>query len=87
MKALIPAAGLGTRLLPATKVIPKALWPIGTKPAIQWVLEEIVLSGFTACVVVLSPVTALVREYLKPLPESDPRKTNLSMAGFLAIID
>lgn len=40
MKALIPAAGLGTRFLPATKVQPKEMLPVGTKPVIQYAVEE-----------------------------------------------
>ena len=46
MKAIIPVAGLGTRLLPATKAIPKEMLPIVNKPIIQYVVEEAVQSGF-----------------------------------------
>jgi UTP--glucose-1-phosphate uridylyltransferase len=45
-KAVIPAAGMGTRFLPATKVIPKEMLPIVDKPTIQYVVEEAVQSGF-----------------------------------------
>jgi len=44
-KAVIPAAGLGTRFLPATKALPKEMIPIVDKPAIQYIIEEIVASG------------------------------------------
>jgi UTP--glucose-1-phosphate uridylyltransferase len=44
-KAIIPAAGLGTRFLPATKSLPKEMIPIVDKPAIQYIVEEIVGSG------------------------------------------
>ncbi len=44
-KAVIPAAGLGTRFLPATKALPKEMMPIVDKPAIQYIVEEIVASG------------------------------------------
>jgi len=44
-KAVIPAAGLGTRFLPATKALPKEMIPIVDKPAIQYIIEEIVDSG------------------------------------------
>lgn len=44
-KAVIPAAGLGTRFLPATKALPKEMIPIVDKPAIQYIVEEIVASG------------------------------------------
>jgi UTP--glucose-1-phosphate uridylyltransferase len=45
MKVVIPAAGLGTRLLPATKAQPKEMLPVVDKPAIQYVVEEAVASG------------------------------------------
>ncbi|MGO1920953.1 MAG: sugar phosphate nucleotidyltransferase, partial [Microbacterium sp.] len=40
IKAVIPAAGLGTRFLPATKAMPKEMLPVVDKPAIQYVVEE-----------------------------------------------
>ena len=46
-KAVIPAAGLGTRFLPATKAQPKEMLPVVDKPAIQYVVEEAVSAGFT----------------------------------------
>ena len=45
MKAVIPAAGLGTRFLPATKAQPKEMLPVYDKPTIQYVIEEAVESG------------------------------------------
>src|SRR5713101_461081 len=44
-KAVVPAAGLGTRFLPATKAIPKEMLPVVDKPAIQYVVEEAVAAG------------------------------------------
>ena len=44
-KAVIPAAGLGTRVLPASKSMPKEMLPIVDKPAIQYIVEETVKSG------------------------------------------
>lgn len=46
-KAVIPAAGLGTRFLPATKAMPKEMLPVVDKPAIQYVVEEAVEAGLT----------------------------------------
>jgi UTP--glucose-1-phosphate uridylyltransferase len=46
-KAVIPAAGLGTRFLPATKAMPKEMLPVVDKPAIQYVVEEAVRNGLT----------------------------------------
>ena len=47
MKAVIPAAGFGTRFLPLTKAQPKEMLPVVNKPAIQWVIEEAVDAGIT----------------------------------------
>src|SRR3989454_12146736 len=46
-KAVVPAAGLGTRFLPATKATPKEMLPIVDKPAIQYVVEEAVAAGLS----------------------------------------
>jgi UTP--glucose-1-phosphate uridylyltransferase len=51
-KAVIPAAGLGTRFLPATKAQPKEMLPLVDKPAIQWVVEEAVRSGITDILII-----------------------------------
>src|SRR6185295_2958138 len=51
-KAVIPAAGLGTRFLPATKAVPKELLPIVDIPTIQYIVQEIVDSGITDVVLV-----------------------------------
>lgn len=51
-KAVIPAAGLGTRFLPATKAQPKEMLPIVDKPAIQYIIEEAVQSGIESIIVV-----------------------------------
>lgn len=52
MKAIIPVAGLGTRMLPATKAIPKEMLPIVDKPLIQYVVNEAVAAGFKEIVLV-----------------------------------
>ncbi|MBO7520599.1 MAG: UTP--glucose-1-phosphate uridylyltransferase [Clostridia bacterium] len=51
-KAIIPAAGLGTRVLPASKAIPKEMLPIVDKPAIQYIVEEAVASGITDILII-----------------------------------
>jgi UTP--glucose-1-phosphate uridylyltransferase len=51
-KAVIPAAGLGTRFLPATKATPKEMLPVVDKPAIQYVVEEAVAAGLTDVLVI-----------------------------------
>lgn len=54
-KAVIPAAGLGTRLRPATFVLPKELLPIVTKPSLHLILEEAQKSGLKEIILILSP--------------------------------
>jgi UTP--glucose-1-phosphate uridylyltransferase len=51
-KAVIPAAGLGTRFLPATKALPKEMLPVIDKPAIQYVVEEAVRAGLTDILII-----------------------------------
>src|SRR5436305_12238328 len=51
-KAVIPAAGLGTRFLPATKAQPKEMLPVVDKPAIQYVVEEAVRAGITDLLII-----------------------------------
>lgn len=53
-KAVIPAAGLGTRFLPATKAQPKEMLPIVDKPAIQYIVEEAVASGIEEIAIIIS---------------------------------
>lgn len=51
-KAIIPAAGLGTRFLPATKAMPKEMLPIVDKPTIQYIVEEAIASGIESIIIV-----------------------------------
>ena len=64
MKALIPAAGHGTRFLPVTRVVPKEMLPVGAKPAIQLIVEEALDAGADEVVVVISPEKEIIRRYL-----------------------
>ncbi|WP_317133695.1 sugar phosphate nucleotidyltransferase [Rheinheimera salexigens] len=52
LKAVIPVAGLGTRMLPATKAIPKEMLPIVDKPLIQYVVDECIAAGIKQIVLV-----------------------------------
>ncbi len=63
--AIIPAAGMGTRLRPATLATPKELLPIFDRPSIDLVLEEIFLSGINHVVIVTSKRKPMIREYLE----------------------
>lgn len=64
-KALIPAAGRGTRMRPVTLTVPKELLPVGTRPAIHRVVEEAAAAGLEEVGVVVGPGKELVREYLE----------------------
>jgi len=62
-KAVIPAAGLGTRFLPATKSIPKEMLPIVDKPSIQYVVEEAVAAGIEDILIITSPSKRAVEDH------------------------
>lgn len=64
--AVIPAAGLGTRFLPATKAVPKELMPIFDTPAIQLVLDEAIGAGIEHVVVVSNVAKPSIAAYLEP---------------------
>jgi UTP--glucose-1-phosphate uridylyltransferase len=68
-KAVIVAAGLGTRMLPASKVIPKEILPVIDTPAIQVVVEEAVASGIRDIYVVVAPGRTIVLDHFKPAIE------------------
>lgn len=64
--AVIPAAGHGTRMLPATKSVPKELLPLGEKPALQYVIEEALEAGVDRVIVISSPTKPAISDYLTP---------------------
>lgn len=53
--AIVPAAGLGSRLLPATRSLPKELLPVGRRAALDWIAAETVAAGITQMIIVTSP--------------------------------
>lgn len=53
--AVIPIAGLGTRFLPLSKIIPKELFPLGSKPVVQYIVEEALEAGIKKIIFVISP--------------------------------
>lgn len=66
MKAVIPAAGLGTRFLPATKAVPKEMLLVHDRPAIQYVVEEGLASGADEVVIVNSPEKKAIEDHFAP---------------------
>lgn len=65
-KAVIPAAGIGSRLLPLTKAIPKEMLPVGDKPVIEHTVRELVNSGITDITIVVSGGKSLIQEHFRP---------------------
>lgn len=62
-KAIIPAAGLGTRFLPATKAMPKEMLPIVDKPTIQYIVEEAIESGIEDIIIVTSNTKRAIEDH------------------------
>ena len=73
-KAVIPAAGLGTRVLPATKAMPKEMLTIVDKPAIQYIVEEAVASGITDICIVLSRGKGVVEDHCDASTELEQKR-------------
>ena len=63
---IIPAAGLGTRLLPATKAVPKELLNVYDRPVLQFAIDEAIDAGAERVIVVIHPDKLAIRDYLKP---------------------
>jgi UTP--glucose-1-phosphate uridylyltransferase len=68
VKAVIPASGLGTRMLPATKAIPKEMLPVAGKPLIQYAVEEAAASGIESVVIVIRNKNSPIRAHFAPDP-------------------
>jgi len=72
-KAVIPAAGLGTRFLPATKSTPKEMLPVVDKPAIQYVVEEAVAAGLTDVLMITGRHKHSISDHFDAMPEVESR--------------
>ncbi len=68
-KALILAAGKGTRFLPYTKAYPKEMLAVIDKPALQLIVEEVVQADITDVAVVISPEKQKIVEHFTPMPQ------------------
>ena len=68
-KAVIPAAGLGTRVLPATKAMPKEMLPIVDKPAIQYIVEEAVAAGIEDILIITGRNKEIIEDHFDRNPE------------------
>ena len=65
-KAIIPAAGIGSRLLPLTKAIPKEMLPVGDMPVIEHTVRELIASGVTDITIVVSGGKSLIQDHFRP---------------------
>ena len=72
-KAVIPAAGFGTRFLPFSKSVPKELIPLVDRPVIQYVIEEAVSAGIEDILIILSSEKESVIRHFNPVPELEKR--------------
>jgi UTP--glucose-1-phosphate uridylyltransferase len=69
VKAVIPAAGFGTRMLPATKAIPKEMLPVAGKPLIQYAVEEAAASGIETVILIVRSHESLIQAHFTRDPE------------------
>ena len=76
MKAVIPAAGFGTRFLPLTKAQPKEMLPVVNKPTIQWVIEEAVDAGITDIVIVTGKHKKAIENHFSPMKKLEKALEN-----------
>jgi len=90
-KAVIPAAGFGTRVLPATKNMPKEMFPIVDKPTIQYIVEEAVAAGITDILIITNRGKGLMEDILttplslKTISETAVKMTSLKLLKTLQI--
>ena len=85
-KAVIPAAGYGTRFLPISKAIPKEMLPIVDKPVIQYVVEEAVASGLTDILIIIGRSKRAIEEHFFPNRELEEELAAKGKAEALAAV-
>jgi UTP--glucose-1-phosphate uridylyltransferase len=95
-KAVIPAAGFGTRFLPATKVVPKELLPIVDKPTIQYIMEEVIAAGIEEVILITGREKGSIEDYfdtsselenhLKKRGRMDLLKMVQNIAGMVTLV-
>lgn len=82
-KAVITAGGLGTRLLPATKAVPKEMIPIVDKPAIQYIAEECAAAGITDILIVTARGKTAIEDHFDRSPELEAKLAESGKAELL----
>ncbi|MDR6200937.1 UTP--glucose-1-phosphate uridylyltransferase GalU [Microbacterium sp. BG28] len=86
-KAVIPAAGLGTRFLPATKAMPKEMLPVVDKPAIQYVVEEAVEAGIQDVLIIIGRNKNNIANHFDAMPELEQKLREKGDTGKLAKVE
>ncbi|WP_214816653.1 UTP--glucose-1-phosphate uridylyltransferase GalU [Exiguobacterium sp. s59] len=86
-KAVIPAAGLGTRFLPATKAMPKEMLPIVDKPTIQYIIEEAVASGIEDILIVTGKGKRAIEDHFDSVPELEQTLIEKGKSEYLALVE
>jgi UTP--glucose-1-phosphate uridylyltransferase len=86
MKAVIPAAGLGTRFLPITKAQPKEMLPVYNKPTIQYVVEEIVQSGIDDILIITGKNKRAIEDHFDRSHELETALKNNEKRDFLKTV-
>src|SRR3982751_564244 len=85
--AVIPAAGFGTRMLPAAKVVPKELLPILDRPTIQYVVEEAAGAGIEDVLMITSKGKQAIEDHFRPHPMLEERLRAGGKEALLASIN
>lgn len=85
-KAVIPAAGFGTRVLPATKNFPKEMFPIVDKPTIQYIVEEAVAAGITDILIITNRGKGLMEDHFDRSPELESILEKSGKDEFLKLV-
>src|SRR5690625_1153867 len=86
-KAIIPAAGLGTRFLPVTKAMPKEMLPIVDKPTIQYIVEEAVASGIEDIIIVTGKGKRAIEDHFDFAPELEQNLKSKNKLDLLAKVE
>ena len=72
-KAVIPAAGLGTRMLPVTKTVPKEMLPMVDRPVMQYIVEEAVSAGIEDILIITNRGKDVMEDYFDYAPELEDK--------------
>ena len=86
-KAIIPAAGLGTRVLPASKALPKEMLPIVDKPAIQYIVEEAVRAGITDILIITNRGKGVIEDHFDHSVELEAMLAKRGNTAMLETLD